>query len=96
MKLEQMNITLPSSVGNTVIMKKYMTMKEVEEYRRDVQQIFEVNGFAGAMVSFMYGEDASDHTAPEPEMKQEPVDDVDPDTLPQYRRFSSIRNLFKK
>ena len=89
-------------------MKKYMTPLEIEEYRRHVTGTFELYGFAGAMVSFTCGDDRSDLTAGPEKCKQvgpsegyesfaePPEDEVVPETLPQYRRFTSGRNFFKK
>jgi hypothetical protein len=99
MKLEQMSITLPSATGNSVIMKKYMTPIEIEDYRRQVTGMFELHGFAGALISFSFAEDAADLLSPPPEIVHpEPAGDPDPDpvTLPQYRKLNSIFELFKK
>ena len=96
-----MNVILPSHLGNTVIMKKYMTMSEVEEYRRKVTGIFEAYGFSGAMVSFSYSDDASDclpvksHETGPSEGYESITEEPDPDKLPQYRKFD-IMKFFKK
>jgi len=77
-----MFITIDNIRSNEVIVDRQMTMDDVESMRRDVANLFCNYGFPNARIT-MIGENG-------------PVEEINPDQLPQYRKFNSPRDLFKK
>lgn len=101
MRIQQMQITIPSTTGDRVMIEAEMNEDQLENYRRMVASNLELYGFAGAMVSFVYHNSPGEIIPVDPEQPALPVvpemvPEPEPVELDQYRKRKSIMDFFKQ